>query len=125
MRSRFRFTSYHQNFDGPELNQLWNYKFCLQQLVFWDETHKDILYHTGDEQIRILRDRDEKVDLVNGKLANEEFALKTKYTKQTRLLVGVAKVELPDGTIVGRRCEAYQYDDCWVHTITDSTCRDR
>ena len=59
-----------------------------------------------------VRARDRKVDIVNGVLAEEIHALNMKYTSQTRLLVGVAKVELPDGTIEGRRCDVYQYDDC-------------
>jgi hypothetical protein len=60
-----------------------------------------------------------KVDIVNGVLAEEKHALNMKYTSQTRLLVGVAKVELPDGTVEGRRCDVYQYDDCWVVTIDE------
>ena len=104
----------------PWYNQLRNHRFKLEQVVFWDETHKDILIgHSSKFQIRIYRARDGKIDLENGELSEEKFKVNCKYTNQTRLLVGVAKVELPNATIEGRRCEVYQYDDCWVHTIGD------
>jgi len=36
---------------------------------------------------------------------------------QIRLLAGVAKVELLDGTFEGRRCRTFDYSGCWVRTI--------
>ena len=106
----------------PGFINLRNHRLCLCQIVFWDETHKEIFigghgHGVAKNQIRIPRARDGKVDIVHGDLAEEIHTLNIKYTSQTRLLVGVAKVELPDGTIEGRRCVVYQYDDCWVVTI--------
>ena len=97
----------------PGFINLRNHRLCLCQIEFWDETHKEIFvgghgHGGGKNQIRIPRARDGKVDIVNGALAEEIHDLNMKYTSQTRLLVGVAKVELPDGTIEGRRCDVYQ-----------------
>ena len=71
--------------------------------------------HAG-KQVRFRRDKTGKLD-PNGKLSPRRYELHCKYQDSSRFAFGVAAVELPDGTIAGRRCNIITYSGRWVCTI--------
>jgi len=99
------------------------------QMVAWDETHKEPVYggagHTAKgcrRQVRFWRDADGnpcEADAPGATLRPEKKLLKTKYTEETRLCLGVAIRELADGTTMGTRCELFDYSKCWLTYMTE------
>ena len=95
------------------------------QIVFWDETHKKLmiggLAHAmgcgNGTEVRFKRNAAGKLD-ASGEYRDPKVQLKAKYTKETRLLVGVAAVKNADGTIEGKRCETWDYSGTWLDSIT-------
>ena len=58
----------------------------LQQVVFWDETHKKVHIGKGSKtvksEVRFPRDSDNKIDLVNGTYAKRSTYLQVKYPEE-------------------------------------------
>ena len=103
----------------------------LVQVAFWDETHKIVQVGGNGQdarrkQIRFYKDADGNVRDKDGKPYTAETGsvsapqqiLRMKYTDEARLSLGVAKVQMPDRTIIGKRAEPFDYTGQWVCTIT-------
>ena len=97
----------------------------INQLAFWDETHKKVrVGKVGANgvkyQVRFKRTPQGKVDSNNGTcLAIEGTQLNMKYSEEVRLCLGVAKIKAPDGTERGIRLPLFDYSGKVVLTIKD------
>ena len=90
-------------------------KVLLDQIVWWDETHKKVLVGrqgvgSVDFQIQFYRDENGKLDLEGGTIDESKrmFQMKFKYDDEARFCLGCAMVE-SDGDMVGVRCEMFDY----------------
>ena len=94
----------------------------LQQVVFWDETHKKIRIGKGSKsvksEVRFPRDKEGKVDIQNGTYAERSTYLQVKYPEEVRLSLGVAQVK-SGNKIVGKRAAPYDYSGRVLLSITD------
>jgi hypothetical protein len=95
----------------------------VHQIVAFDECDKKVVFdglraHSSHarKQIRIRRDADGKVDLLNGTLRAERTELQCKYLESSRYCYGGASVQLADETVVGKRCEELCFSGRWIHT---------
>lgn len=98
-------------------------KVKIQQVVFWDETHKKVHIGKGSsrnqDEIRFPRDNNGKLDLKNGTYKKESEYLQVKYPEEVRLSLGVAQVELLDGFIQGKRAKPFVYSAKVLMSIDD------
>jgi hypothetical protein len=100
-------------------------KVSINQIAFWDETHKKVrVGQVGANgmkyQVRFRRDDDGKVNADNGScIAEEGSQLKMKYAEEVRLCLGVVKVKLDDGTEEGKRLPVFDYSGKVILTIKD------
>jgi hypothetical protein len=100
-------------------------KMTINQIAFWDETHKKVrIGKVGANgvkfQVRFKRTPEGKVDPENGTcLAKEGTQLNMKYSEEVRLCLGVAKVKQPDGTDLGVRLPLFDYSGKVILTIKD------
>ena len=93
-------------------------KFHIAGTVWWDETHPDCKIGTAKNkrdrgiqvQVRFPRNKDGDVDVKNGTYSDKlECKMRVKYSEEIRICLGVAIVELHDGTREGRRCKMIDY----------------
>ena len=98
----------------------------LTQVAWFDEMHREQAVggkgHTAAghrRQVRFRRNTDGTLNPDGSELAEETYALHFKYTKMSCFALGVAMVELDNGVIEGRRCDAYNYTGKWMHTEKD------
>ncbi|RHY93727.1 hypothetical protein DYB37_012708 [Aphanomyces astaci] len=96
---------------------------AVEQIVVWDETHKDA--RIGDfgangrkQQIRFLRDAQGQLD-DKGAIAEDKSYLNAKFTQQARFSFGCAVVVNEAGVREGRRCKAFTYSGKWIRTIDE------
>ncbi|RHY15993.1 hypothetical protein DYB32_010693, partial [Aphanomyces invadans] len=96
---------------------------AIEQIVVWDETHKDV--RIGDfgangrkQQVRFPRNEQGQWD-VDGAIAPVRSYLNAKFTQQARFSLGCAVVVNDDGVREGRRCEPFVYTGKWVRTIDE------
>jgi hypothetical protein len=100
-------------------------KVSINQIAFWDETHKKVrVGQVGANgmkyQVRFRRDEGGKVNADNGScIAEEGTQLKMKYAKEVRLCLGVAKIKLDNGTEEGKRLPLFDYSGKVILTIKD------
>ena len=104
-------------------------KLALDQIVWWDETHRKCLIggQNPSKSIQIIfpRNEDGKIDIQNGQYSKErKTILNVKYEKECRLGLGVAKVTPldSDGNTLpaeGRRCHPYDYSSKVMISIDD------
>ena len=96
------------------------------QIVSWDEKHCRVVFdglkaHSAHARtaVRIKRDANGKVDLLNGEYRPVEQELNVKYEDESRYSFGGGVVMLESGEEEGRRCKMYMYiyTGKWVHTI--------
>ena len=84
-------------------------KLSLSQIVFWDEMHRKVrIGCTKQYTYRFRRDENGKL-LQDGNYESKKEYLNTKYSDEIRLCVGVAMTEQPNGDLVGRRCNVFDY----------------
>ena len=96
------------------------------QIAWWDETHMKVAVAgkghkaAGSKfQVRFPRDEKGRLDPNGKQLGERQYDLNIKYSEESRLSLGVAQIELPDGSRVGRRCQAYDYTSLWICTISE------
>jgi hypothetical protein len=100
-------------------------KVSINQVAFWDETHKKVRVgqvsaNGVNYQVRFRRDENGKLDVNNGtSIAKEGSQLKMKYAEEVRLCLGVVKVKLEDGTMVGKRLPLFDYSGKVILSIKD------
>jgi len=104
-------------------------KLALDQIVWWDETHRKCLIGGQNPskciQIKFPRNKDGKVDIENGEYSAErKTILNVKYEKECRLGLGVAMVtplgpDAPPLSPVGRRCLPYDYSSKVMISVDD------
>ena len=95
------------------------------QLVFFDEVHvKQVsgpptTSRLNEYNVLFPRNEEGKVDLKRGvyELNNEPKKSTFKYEQEGRFCLGVAKVEMKDGTITGKLCPVFNYIDKKIVTI--------
>ena len=101
----------------------------LNQVVWWDETHRKCLIggssSTKNYQMLFQRDRNGRIDLVNGNYSEErKTILNVKYEKECRVGLGCAMIQpkSSDGTLlpaVGVRCNLFDYTSKTLISIDD------
>ena len=102
----------------------------MDQIVWWDETHKKCLIGTSSNPntnyyIEFPRNEEGQFDIDKGKYSNKKRSkLNVKYEKECRLGLGVAMVTplSDDGTplpSVGKRCTPYNYTSKVIVSVDD------
>ena len=104
-------------------------KLALDQIVWWDETHRKCLIggQNPSKSIQMLfpRNKEGRIDIEKGEYSQErKTILNVKYEKECRLGLGVAMVTPldPDGTTLpaeGRRCHPYDYSSKMMISVND------
>ena len=105
-------------------------KLELDQIVWWDETHRKCLIGSANNpnknyHILFPRNKEGQFDLEKGEYSKEQKTrLNVKYEKECRLGLGVAMVTplSDDGTplpSVGRRCVPYDYTSKVMVSVDD------
>lgn len=107
----------------PEYNISLLNPLRLEQIVFWDETHKKTRVGpqgagSTKKQCRFYRDENGRLDNT-GNLAPEKHFLKMKFEGESRFALGCAIVELQDGAREGRRCQPFVYSGKNIITISE------
>ena len=95
------------------------------QLVFFDEVHvKQVCgppakIHSNECNIVFPRNKEWEVDVERGvyNTNNQPKRASFKYEQEGRLCLGVAKVEVQDRTIIGKRCPVFDYTEKKIVTI--------
>jgi len=101
-------------------------KLVLDQIAFWDETHKKVVIGKTRVdgkmmEVRFKRDPETgKLD-ADGELEESSSILKVKYPEEVRLCLGVAKRMLEDsnGKYIGMQAEAFDYSAKIILSIRD------
>ncbi|KAG9416880.1 hypothetical protein AC1031_001272 [Aphanomyces cochlioides] len=98
-------------------------KIDVAQLVFWDETHKQVKIGQygacgSKRQVTVRRDINGAVDVQHGSFSAPRSFLKTKYPGESRFSFGCAVVE-QHGEIHGVRCKPFVYTGRWIRTIEE------
>ncbi len=104
-------------------------KLELNQIVWWDETHRKCLIgghsETRDFHLQFPRNKSGKFDAIHGEYSTEELSvLNVKYEKECRIGLGVAMVTplAQDNTTLpneGRRCFPFNYTSKVLISIDD------
>ena len=93
------------------------------QIVYWDETHRKVVVGSCKNfTYRFKRSVDGLLDNT-GEYGPESVCLNIKYTNAIRVCVGVAKVELDSGKIIGRRAKTYSYSGKVILSKNSTTQR--
>ena len=84
----------------------------LQQVVFWDETHKKVHIGKGSKtvklEVRFPRDNNNKINLVKGMYAKRSTYLQVKYPEEVHLLLRVVQVKIGEN-FVDKRAVPFDY----------------
>ena len=99
-------------FDPQKLESLSRY-----QVAWWDETHHQCCLRSkecGQQELDYVtqfpRASDGTLDIQNGEYRDiRPTKTKVKYDKEIRFALGVAMVQMNDGTVIGKRCKPYDY----------------
>ena len=103
---------------GIHIPRCFNVAFLTPIIPFsiahWDKTHKKVVLGCPRQKVKMFRRKRGSSELCNpgeeGDVSDKRPRLKhVKFPGKIRLLLGVAVVQLLDGTIVGQRCAPY---DC-------------
>ena len=95
------------------------------QLVLFDEVHvKQVCgpsstIRVNECNVFFPRNEEDKVDVKRGvyETNNQPKKATFKYEQEGQFCLGVAKVEMKDGTITGKRCPVFDYNDKKIVTI--------
>lgn len=94
----------------------------LQQVVFWEETHKKVHIGKGRKMIKVEtrfpQNNNGKLDLENGTYQDKSTYLQVKYSEEVRLSLEVAQVYEGE-EIVGRRAVPFDYSNQVLLSIPD------
>ena len=99
----------------------------LNQIVWWDETHRMCVIGMGSKVfvLKFLRDKTGKLDCDGGEYSSKKCThLNVKYEKEARFGLGCATVQPLDHNGVklareGRRCDPFDYSTKLLITIDD------
>jgi len=85
-------------------------------IAFYDEIHIPTKHgYLKKTQVRFPQSESGKLDLTGGgQYRDIQDRPVAKYTDEARMMYGVAKVELKDGTVVGRRSRIFDYTGRWL-----------
>ena len=97
------------------------------QIVFFDEVHVKKVCgppstsRLNDCNVLFPRNEEGKVDVERGvyETKNQPKRATFKYEQEGRFCLGVAKVEIQDGIIIGKRCPVFDYTEKKNFTIDD------
>jgi hypothetical protein len=79
----------------------------LHQIVFFDKCHnKYEIGRTGEKVYAFTLDENGLYSK-EGEVAKVETKLHINYEKEGRFSFGVAAVEMPSGSVIGRRCKTF------------------
>ena len=98
-----------------------------EQVAWWDDTHPkcdlcslDCENLNTDYVYRVRRQDSRKIYTKDGTFINCTPTLtKVKYSKEIRLVLGVAIVKKKDGGLEGRRCEPFDYKEKMIVSEAD------
>ena len=97
------------------------------QIVLFYEVHiqqvsgPPVTSKVNKHNIRFPRDEEGDFDIKNGKYETNDQPKKStfKYEQEGRFCLGVARIEIKNGMITGKRCPIFDYSGVKIVTIND------